>query len=69
MASTISASETVGGPNSSYERAASLAPRGLTFLRVFSLGTLSNALLESIGKHWRSIGSIQLITGPDVAHT
>ena len=45
------------------------APHGLTFLRVFSLGTRSNALLESIGKHWRSIGSIQLITGPDVAHS
>ena len=50
-------------------RRVALAPHGLTFLRVFSLGSRSNALFESLGKHWRRIGSMQLITGPDVAHS
>jgi len=50
-------------------RHVALAPHGLTFLRVFSLGSRSNALFESLGKHWRRIGSMQLITGPDVAHS
>jgi len=40
--------------------------RGLTFLRVFSLGRRSEALLEAVAGHWRHIGSIQMITGPDV---
>ncbi len=42
-------------------------PIGLTFLRVFSLGRRNEALLESVAKHWRHVGSIQLITGPDLA--
>ena len=41
--------------------------RDLTFLRVFSLGRRSDALLDSVAKHWRHIGSVQMITGPDVA--
>jgi hypothetical protein len=49
--------------------AAPLAPRGLTFLRVFALGAKSNALFDALAKHWRRIGSMQLITGPDVAHS
>jgi hypothetical protein len=47
----------------------SVAPRGLTFLRVFSLGPKSNALFGALAMHWRWIGSLQLITGPDVAHS
>jgi len=39
----------------------------LTFLRVFSLGRRSEALFERVAGHWRHIGSIQLITGPDLA--
>jgi hypothetical protein len=46
-----------------------LAPRGLTFLRVFGLGPKSNALFDALATHWRRIGSMQLITGPDVAHS
>jgi hypothetical protein len=49
--------------------ALALAPRGLTFLRVFALGAKSNALFDALAKHWRRIGSMQLITGPDVAHS
>jgi hypothetical protein len=43
--------------------------RGLTFLRVFSLGKRSEALFEVITKYWRHIGSVQMITGPDLART
>jgi hypothetical protein len=43
------------------------AARDLTFLRVFSLGRRSEALLDSVARHWRHIGSVQMITGPDVA--
>jgi len=43
--------------------------RGLTFLRVFSLGRRSERLLEALARHWRHAGSVQLITGPDVAHS
>ena len=50
-------------------RCPSVAPRGLTFLRVFSLGPKSNALFGALAMHWRWIGSLQLITGPDVAHS
>jgi hypothetical protein len=46
-----------------------LAPRGLTFLRVFSLGPKSNALFDALAMYWRRIGSMQLITGPDVANS
>jgi hypothetical protein len=45
----------------------STATRGLTFLRVFSLGRRSVALLNRVASHWRYIGSVQMITGPDVA--
>jgi hypothetical protein len=40
---------------------------GLTFLRVFSLGQRSNELFGYVSRHWRYIGSVQMITGPDVA--
>jgi hypothetical protein len=41
----------------------------LTFLRVFSLGARSDALFDGVAKYWRHIGSVQVITGPDVALT
>lgn len=44
-------------------------PRGLVFLRVFSLGARSDRLFEAIARYWRHIGSIDLITGPDIAHS
>lgn len=50
-------------------RRTSVPARGLTFLRVFSLGPKSNALFRALAAHWRWIGSLQLITGPDVAHS
>ncbi len=43
------------------------AARGLTFLRVFSLGRRSDRLFDALTRHWRHVGPIQLITGPDVA--
>lgn len=44
-------------------------PRGLVFLRVFSLGARSDRLFDAIARYWRYIGSIDLITGPDIAHS
>ena len=42
---------------------------GLIFLRVFSLGRRSDTLLNLVAMHWRYLGSIQMITGPDVARS
>ena len=42
---------------------------GLTFLRVFALGRRSERLLDSLSRYWRHIGSVQMITGPDVARS
>ncbi|HYP69119.1 MAG TPA: hypothetical protein VEP67_12830 [Thiobacillaceae bacterium] len=50
-----------------YSKRAPSQSVGLTFLRVFALGRRSEALLENVAKHWRHVGSIQLITGPDLA--
>ena len=52
-----------------HRRRESAAGCGLTFLRVFSLGPKSNALFGALAAHWRWIGSLQLITGPDVTHS
>jgi hypothetical protein len=41
----------------------------LLLLRVFSLGKRSERLFEALAKHWRHVGSIQLIAGPDLATT
>lgn len=43
--------------------------RGLTFLRVFSLGRRSERLLEALAGSWRHVGSVQMIIGPDVARS
>ena len=45
------------------------ATAGLTFLRVFSLGRRSEALLDSVARYWRHIGSVQMIAGPDLARS
>ena len=45
------------------------APQGLTFLRVFALGQRSEALLNEIAGYWRYLGSLQVITGPDLARS
>src|SRR5262249_17104650 len=39
----------------------------LRFPRGASLGRRSDALLEGVARYWRHIGSVQMITGPDVA--
>jgi hypothetical protein len=52
-----------------FQPAARQDARGLTFLRVFSLGPRSDRLLDTLARHWRRIGSLHLITGPDVAHS
>jgi hypothetical protein len=41
----------------------------LLLLRVFSLGKRSERLFEALAKHWRHVGSTQLIAGPDLATT
>ncbi|MEO8149292.1 MAG: hypothetical protein ABI723_16725 [Bacteroidia bacterium] len=41
----------------------------LLFLRVFSLGKRSEQFFNLVSKHWRFAGSIQLISGPDLATT
>jgi hypothetical protein len=41
----------------------------LLLLRVFSLGKRSERLFDAFAKHWRHVGSIQLIAGPDLATT
>jgi len=39
----------------------------LLILRVFSLGKRSEALFDAVSRHWRYLGSVQLIAGPDLA--
>jgi hypothetical protein len=46
----------------------SAGPR-LLLLRVFALGRRSEALYDAIGKSWRTVGSVQMIAGPDLATT
>jgi hypothetical protein len=48
-------------------RPASAPACGLTFLRVFSLGRRSERLLDAVAAYWRHVGSVQMITGPDLA--
>lgn len=43
--------------------------RGLVFLRVFALGGRSDRLFDALARHWRHVGSLQVITGPDVAQS
>ena len=47
-------------------RARSRGPR-LLLLRVFALGRRSENLYDSLGKSWRSVGSMRMIAGPDLA--
>ncbi len=42
-------------------------PRRLALLRVFALGKRSERLFDALDTHWRHLGSVQLITGPDLA--
>ena len=41
----------------------------LLLLRVFALGKRSEELYDTLGKSWRTVGSIQMIAGPDLATT
>lgn len=41
----------------------------LLLLRVFSLGKRSERLFDAVAKHWRHVGSMRLIAGPDLATT
>ena len=41
----------------------------LVFLRVFSLGRRSDRLFDRLTRYWRHIGSVDLICGPDLAHS
>jgi hypothetical protein len=48
-------------------RRAKVGGRRLLLLRVFALGKRSETLYDTLGKSWRSVGSIQMIAGPDSA--
>jgi hypothetical protein len=48
-------------------RRAQLNGRRLLLLRVFALGKRSEHLYDTLGKSWRTIGSLQMIAGPDLA--
>lgn len=48
--------------------AATSGPR-LLLLRVFALGRRSETLYDATGKSWRTVGSVQMIAGPDLATT
>ena len=41
----------------------------LLLLRVFSLGRRSEQLFDAVSTHWRYLGKIRLIAGPDLATT
>ena len=45
------------------------APINLLFLRVFSLGKRSEQVFDAISAHWRYLGSVRMIAGPDLAVT
>jgi len=47
-------------------RPAGSAP-GLLVLRVFALGARSERLFEAVQRHWRHVGSVSVIAGPDLA--
>jgi hypothetical protein len=47
----------------------SLDGRRVLILRVFALGRRSEQIYDALGKSWRSVGSIQMIAGPDLATT
>ena len=50
------------------QRSRSPGPR-LLLLRVFALGRRSERLYDALGKFWRTVGSLQMIAGPDLATT
>lgn len=43
------------------------ASANLLLLRVFSLGKRSEQLFDALAKHWRHVGPVQFIAGPDLA--
>jgi len=48
-------------------RRAKSSGRRLLLLRVFALGKRSEGLYDTVGKFWRTVGSMQMIAGPDLA--
>lgn len=52
-----------------YRVSSSRKSPNLLLLRVFSLGKRSERLFDVLGMHWRYVGSIRLIAGPDLATT
>lgn len=49
------------------QRRAKINSPRLLFLRVFALGKRSANIFDALGRFWRSVGSIQMIAGPDLA--
>ena len=61
---------TVAGLRLRARRTAPLVPHPrLLLLRVFALGRRSAALFHHLTLHWRHLGSVRLISGPDLATT
>ena len=52
-----------------YKASTSRKSPNLLLLRAFSLGSRSERLFDVLGMHWRYLGSIRLIAGPDLATT
>ena len=50
-------------------RATTEPPPILLLLRVFSLGHRSERLFDALATHWRHVGLVRLIAGPDLATT
>ena len=50
-----------------YKTSSSQKSPTLLLLRVFSLGKRSEHLFDALAMHWRYVGSIRLIAGPDLA--
>ena len=48
---------------------AAAAASSLVFLRVFSLGRRSDQLFDRLTRYWRHLASVDLICGPDIAHS
>jgi hypothetical protein len=48
-------------------RPAARSAPGLLVLRVFALGVRSERLFEAVQRHWRHVGAVSVIAGPDLA--
>jgi len=57
------------GPDPDAPQRSATPPQRLALLRVFALGSRSERLFDAVTVHWRHVGSVELIAGPDLATT